>query len=52
MTPPTVTTEPQLCTRCAGTGLIEIHLFGAREIRCNGEHDSGNCDDGIVQVTL
>ena len=50
MKPTTVTTrDPQCCPRCAGSGLVEVYVFGVREIRCTGVDDSGNCDDGIVR---
>lgn len=50
MKPTTVTTrDPQMCTRCGGSGLVEIYRFGTRETRCTGVDDSGNCDDGLVR---
>lgn len=43
-------TEPRICDRCDGSGLIEARTgLVLREIRCPGETDNDECDGGIVR---
>lgn len=46
------TTQPKVraCTECNGEGTVETCTFGVglHDVRCPGEDQSGNCDDGLV----